>query len=166
MIFVVLTDFNGWAQTRVCLERLRASSLREFTALVVDHGTTDETAHGLRASYPEAIRVKASPELWWTGATNAGIRAALARGAERVVLLNNDCYVTPDTLATLVEHARGAAAQAIIAPLQRSARDHALLVNLVTTCFLLGFPTLRRPWPGSPRPGEHALLPVPIIIGG
>lgn len=166
MIFVVVTDFNGWQQTRVCLERLRASTLRELQVIVVDHGTTSETADALRAAFPEVLALRASPELWWTGATNVGIREALRRGAQSIVLLNNDCYVTPDTLALLVAHARETDEPTIIAPLQRNLADGKLLANVVTSCFLLGFPTLELPWPRRARPGDHRLHPVALILGG
>jgi GT2 family glycosyltransferase len=166
MIFVVATDYNGWQQTRICLERLRASSFRDFTVLLVDHGTTDETRAGLATSFPEVVRLSASPQLWWAGATNVGIREALGRGADFVVLLNNDCYVTAETLSALVAHAGDARAPAIIAPLQRNLRDGELRANRMTSCFWLGFPTLQLPWPADVKPGEHRLLAARLIPGG
>jgi len=165
-MFLVVTDYNGWQQTHACLDRLRASSFRQFSVIVVDHGTTDETENRLRASYPEVICVRESPTLWWAGATNAGIREALKRGATSLVLLNNDCCVSPDTLAVLAQHAQATTRPAIIAALQRDARSRRLLGNFATSCFLLGFPTLLLPWPRRARPGAHGLLPTRLIMGG
>jgi GT2 family glycosyltransferase len=112
------------------------------------------------------IRCAASPELWWTGAVNHGVQEGLKRGATAFVLLNNDCYVAPDTLSRLLRHAREAPAPCIVAPLQRNARDGRLLANLVTPGFLLGFPTREVRWPRDAKPGDERLLPVDLIIGG
>src|SRR5687767_4232101 len=143
-IHVVITDFNGWGQTRLCLDALQHGNYRELEIILVDHGTTNETAEGLSALHPTVIRVAASPNLWWTGATNLGIQTAIARGATAIVLLNNDCYVTPHTITHLAAHTT-TGAPAIMAPLQRSLSSSKLLTNFATTCFLLGFPTLALP---------------------
>ena len=163
-IHVVICDFNGWGQTSLCLEALRRSQYPDLEIVVVDHGTTTETAQGLAVRHPEVIHVPADPALWWTGATNFGIRTASARGARTIMLLNNDCYVTPDTLMRLAAHSPPRA-PAIIAPLQRALNDRRLLTNLATTCFVLGFPTLPLPAP-TLRSGEQRLVPTNLILGG
>ena len=164
-LFVVIADFNGYDQTRRCLAALNASHYREFRVVVVDHGTTDQTARGLRDEFPEVIRIPAAPELWWTGATNRGIQHALAEGAEAVMLLNNDCYVTPDTVGTLVRLWKQRP-EAIIAPLQRDLQSGKTLWARPRTLLLLGFPTAgerraQQPTDQSPEPFE-----VELICGG
>ncbi len=165
LLFVVIADFNGYDQTRRCLEALNASQYRDFRVVVVDHGTTGETARGLRGEFPEVIRIPASPELWWTGATNRGIQHALREGAQAVMLLNNDCYVRPDTLGTLVRLWRQRP-EAIIAPLQCDLESGKTLWANPRTLMALGFPTAgeRRP----PQGAAHSLEPfeVELICGG
>lgn len=162
---LIITDFNGYAQTRRCLEALRASRYRDFTVLVVDHGTTDETRAGLAAEFPEVIRISGSPELWWTGATNLGIRSALERGADRFMLLNNDCYVTPEAIGTLVEQAF-AHPEAIIAPVQRDWHSGRVTAISPRSWFLLGFPTVPGPRQLTATMIGRELLPVTLIGGG
>src|SRR6185436_20095503 len=117
-VLVVITDFDGYAQTHRCLEALRASRDRDFGVVVVDHGTQGETGEGLRREFPEVHVLRASPELWWSGATNAGIRHALSLGANTVILMNNDCYVAPETMGHLLQASREAPG-AIVAAVQR-----------------------------------------------
>lgn len=161
---VVITDFNGWAQTEVCLQHLRASSYRDFHVIVVDHGTTDETANGL-ATFAECTRVAASPDLWWTGATNVGIRKAMELGATRIMLLNNDGYVTPTTLAELMVGV-SAYPDHVIAPVQRGTSSDAVVVARAGTCFTLGFPTIVLPYMRKLTSGVGGLVPTRMIIGG
>lgn len=164
-LHIIITDFNGYAQTGRCLEALRTSRYRDFTVLVIDHGTTDETRTGLAATFPEVIRISGSPELWWTGATNLGIRSALERGADRVMLLNNDCYVTPETMGTLVEQTL-AHPEAIIAPIQRDWQSGQITTISPRSWFLFGFPTIPGPRRLTATILSKELLPVTLIGGG
>ena len=163
-MYVIVTDFNGYAQTRRCLEALSASRFRDFTVLVVDHGTIDESRAGLVAEFPEVIRISGSPELWWTGATNLGIRAALDRGADRVMLLNNDCYVTPEAIGMLVD--RRSRTRKPSAPVQRDWHSGQVTCISPQSWFLIGFPTLGGPTRLTPAMTAKALLPVKLIVGG
>lgn len=164
-LHLVITDFNGVDQTRRCLQALRASHCRDFTILVVDHGTDGQTREILQRDYPDVIRVEGSPDLWWTGATNLGIRAALARGARAVMLLNNDSYVTPETIGLLLELAQDQP-DAIIAPIQRDWCSGEITCISPRSRFLLGFPTVHGPRRLTPAMAAQPLLPVRLISGG
>ena len=165
MLHIVITDFNGFAQTRRCLDALRASRFQDFTAVVVDHGTTDETKTRLGSEYPEVVRIEGSADLWWTGATNLGVREALARGADTVMLLNNDCYVTPDTVEILVALAQGQP-DSILAPIQRDLASGKITAISVRSRLGLGFPTVPGPRHLTPKMIQARLLPVQLIAGG
>ena len=164
-LHIVITDFNGFAQTRRCLDALRASRFQNFTAIVVDHGTTDETSTRLGSEYPEIVHIEGSADLWWTGATNLGVRAALARGADAVMLLNNDCYATPDTVGILVELAQEHP-DAIVAPVQRDLVTGEIIAISLRSRFGLGFPTVPGPRHLTHEMIQTELLPVQLIPGG
>lgn len=164
-LHLVITDFNGSEQTRRCLQALHASLHQDFSILVVDHGTDGRTRDLLAREDPEIIRIEGSPDLWWTGATNLGIRAALAHGASAVMLVNNDCYVTPHTIGTLLELAQDQPG-AIIAPIQRDWRSGEIICIRARTRFLLGFPTVPGPRRLTPAMTHQPLLPVKLIGGG
>lgn len=164
-LYIVIADFNGFDRTRHCLRALAASTCRNVRVIVVDHGTSDETRRALASEFPEVIRVAAAPELWWTGATNCGIRHALALGAEGIILLNNDCYVEPEAIGEIARLARERP-DAIIAPVQRDLRSGKILSLAPSCCFLLGFPSLRGPVRLTPELQARGLLPVRLIAGG
>ena len=102
--------------------------------------------------------------MWWTGATNVGIRWAIEDGAQYIMLLNNDCYVAADAIEQLIEKFDGTA-EKIIAPLQISAHTGEELAGKVTTCFALGFPTLVLPWMKGLRGQSDELVATKLIVG-
>ncbi|WNB74223.1 glycosyltransferase family 2 protein [Methylomonas koyamae] len=164
-LYIVITDFNGFTQTRRCLDALSASTYKDFTVLVVDHGTTEETRIGLAQNYPDVIRLTGTPELWWAGANNLGIRFAMDKGADLIMLLNNDCYVEPDTLNRVISSI-ASHREAIIAPVQLDWRTGRFIAVNPKSCFLFGFPTVsgkRKPKSCMEAP---ELLSVKLIIGG
>lgn len=164
-LFIVIPVLNHWEQTRTCLQRLMSGSDTAFTVIVVDHGSTDGTRAALQREFPSVVRIEGTLDMWWTAATNLGMREALRLGATDIMLLNNDCYVEPGTLACLREHQTDAG-KAVIAPVQRSLQSSRILTRRMTTCFLLGFPTLMLPGRTMYRPDEHRLLRTSLIIGG
>lgn len=164
LLYVVITDFDGWAQTQVCLRRLQKSTNQQFRVIVVDHGTADDTANGL-AEFPSCIRVQADASLWWSGATNVGIRKAIELGATQIMLLNNDCFVEPSTIDELLDQI-GKAERRVVAPIQRAVVTGEVLVARVATCFTLGFPTLVLPHMRRISSATPELMATKMIVGG
>lgn len=59
----------------------------------MDNGSTDGTADNVRKSFPWVEVIRNGRNLGFSGGNNVGIREALARGAQFVILLNNDTVV-------------------------------------------------------------------------
>lgn len=165
-MYIIIPVFNGWTQTCQCLEALRHSRCQDFHTVIIDHGSSDETASRLVSDYPEVTRITASDYLWWTGATNTGVEHALSAGAGLIMLLNNDCYPEPDCIGTLLAHYADDSSDEhprIIAP---QLTDNATLEPLVTaarSCLALGFPSLTMR-PQQPIAGNQ-LMPCHLIMG-
>ncbi|MFQ5545462.1 MAG: glycosyltransferase family 2 protein [Acidiferrobacterales bacterium] len=119
----------------------------------------------MRMRNPDVIHLVGEPTLWWTGATNLGVRWAIDNGAEMIMLLNNDCYVTPDTIGRLVEHTEQAG-EAIIAPIQKDYDTKQDLYDTASECFLLGFTTLIPPKMKTESNHGDTVRRTKLIIGG
>jgi GT2 family glycosyltransferase len=102
MLYIVIPVFNRWHYTRACLESLRQQTNQTFRTVVVDDGSTDETSATLARDFPEVEVVTGDGNLFWTAGVNAGIRRALALGADRVLTLNNDVIAAPDFVAQML----------------------------------------------------------------
>lgn len=164
-LHVVIPVYDGREQTTACIEALRQDSCyKEASVIVVDHGPTASTAAALANTHPEVIGLRGSPELWWAGATNLGVRWALEHNAELIMLLNNDCYTAPETLSRLLALV-DVAGLAIIAPVQFDYATRKVYCRTASSCFLLGFPTIIVPWRRE-RPRGPRLHRTRLIIGG
>jgi len=167
-VFIVIPVYNGWKQTRRCLESIRKSTYANSEVIVVDHGSTDGTKSELQQDFPEVIRVLGSEELWWTGATNLGIQEALGRGADAIMLLNNDCFLEPDTIEKLVLHFKQTKGEAITAPVQFDVSTGKPLVITAKTALLIGFPTFMttRNMNAAKKKARNGLIESKLISGG
>lgn len=107
--WVVILNWNGATHTLRCLQSLFACVPPLPVVLVIDNGSTDGSMQRLEAGLvglgrPAVAQVRllrVERNLGYSGGNNLGIRLALDAGAERVVLVNNDVELAPDTIATL-----------------------------------------------------------------
>jgi GT2 family glycosyltransferase len=101
-VTIVVLNWKRAAETIACLESLQRAELGGATVLVVDNGSHDGSVETIRARFPDQPIVVVPENRGYAGGNNAGIRAALDRGAAAVLLLNNDTEVAPDFLPPLV----------------------------------------------------------------
>ena len=106
LVSVVIAAHNGWNYTRKCLEALTKVTYQNLEIILVDDGSTDGTAENTAQFFPEVSLLSGDGDLWWTGSMNLGIQNALARNADYIMVLNNDVFVSPNTIAVLVKCAQ------------------------------------------------------------
>lgn len=95
-----MLSFEGRALLERTLPSIVAQRGVDFDVVVVDNGSTDETAKYLAREWPRVRVVGLAVNVGVTAALNACVRAAV--GSEYVALVNNDVELEPDWLATLV----------------------------------------------------------------
>jgi GT2 family glycosyltransferase len=161
---IIIPAFSGHEQIRRCLESLYNSTYSDFDVIVVDHGITDEITRLVNAGFPEVTCIRGSADLWWSGATNLGIRCAMDNGSKLLMLLNHDCYVREDTIDRLLEHMETAPG-AIIAPVQHNLGTGKDTIG-ATSFFLLGFSTIIPPAGWYRLLHSKPLVPTRLIVGG
>ena len=108
LITIVVLNWNGVTDTLVCLNSLAALTYANFTVIVVDNGSTDDSLARLRAynaPYPLTL-IATGRNLGYAGGNNVGTRHALECGADFVLVLNNDTTVAPDLLERLLDSAQ------------------------------------------------------------
>lgn len=161
--WIIISVFTEWRQTQRCLQALNEDLDRDFTIVLVDHGPPQrkEEREEIIRTYPDLVYLRGDSSLWWAGAMNVGIRAAIDGGARRVMLLNNDCYVTPETVSVLKNHLLAIGEKGIVAPTQMDLENENVLWRGGGDCLLFGFPTFRI----AKRAGKN-LARTKLIGGG
>jgi len=161
---IVIPAFSGLDQIRQFLQSLGESNHLDFEIILVDHGVDDAISRLAKDDYPRVTCLRGSAELWWSGATNLGIRYALDTGSQWLMLLNHDCYVQPETVGILLNHIKDNE-NSMIAPVQHMLHGKRDIVG-ITSCFLLGFPTIIPPAAWYRLRYPKGLVPTALIGGG
>lgn len=100
---LIIPVHNRQATTLACLRHLRAqATFPRFDCIVVDDGSSDNTAGLVRQEFPEVTILPGDGSLWWTGGIAFGSAHAFTQGAAAVVWLNDDCQPEPGTLERLL----------------------------------------------------------------
>ena len=99
-LFAVVLNWNGGEDTLAALR-----SLEGIETICVDNGSTDGSDAAVAAELPQVELLRTGTNLGFAGGNNAGIKRALERGADWVVLLNNDALAEPDLAAALADAA-------------------------------------------------------------
>lgn len=126
-VCIIIINWNGWKDTLECLESLRSLAVQNFSVVVVDNASTNDSRQQLLdwGSRTDALkfvgvideheidqsRLPLQAKAWvylqssrnggFAAGNNLGIRLALNAGCEYIWLLNNDTVVEPDALVAL-----------------------------------------------------------------
>ncbi len=97
----MILNWNNAKNTLHCLESIKTSDYKQYQILVVDNGSTDESAAVLHRAYPDLTIIETGQNLGYTGGNNAGIKYFLNMGVDYILLLNDDVVLEPPTLTFL-----------------------------------------------------------------
>jgi GT2 family glycosyltransferase len=101
-VSIIILNWNSYEVTLDCLLSLRKIDYPNFEVVLVDNGSVDESSEKFLANAPEIQLIRNATNLGFAGGCNVGMRDALRRGTDYVLLLNNDTIVAPDFLSQLV----------------------------------------------------------------
>ncbi|MBP2676799.1 MAG: hypothetical protein H6Q84_3639 [Deltaproteobacteria bacterium] len=116
LVYVVILTWNGREDTLECLRSLVPVWNDRVMGLVVDNGSSDGTAEAVRSRFPGMEVIETGENLGYAGGNNVGIRHALDRGADYVLLLNNDTVADPPFLKEMLAVAGGSERIGFVSP--------------------------------------------------
>jgi GT2 family glycosyltransferase len=105
-IAIVLVDWNGVEVTKNCLvslNQLIPSPIYNVEIILVDNASTTPVKYVLENEFPHVHYFRNESNVGFTGGNNTGIRYAIERKSDYILLLNNDTTVEPDFLDHLFE---------------------------------------------------------------
>ena len=100
---IVISNYNGWQDTLVCLESLQKMTFRDFEIVLIDDASPNDSVAQLQGKLPpNTVFLPQEKNVGFAAANNIGMRRALADGCDYALLLNNDTSVHPDFLEKLL----------------------------------------------------------------
>jgi GT2 family glycosyltransferase len=97
---IVIPTFNTAAMTLRCCDAVLASMPEGTEVIVVDDGSTDDTASRIRMERSAVSLVRLEKNRGFANAANAGVDAA---HGDLILLLNSDAFVETDALPAFLE---------------------------------------------------------------
>jgi GT2 family glycosyltransferase len=152
-VAAVVLNYRAPDQTALAVRALERSRRPLYELIVVDNDESGECDAALRAAGCKIAPIRAGGNLGFAGGVNVGIRAAIGRGASRILLVNSDAIVPPECLSLLDEALDANPSAGIAAP---------VLVDRMHPDRLLSRGLSFNPTSGRVRvlgPGEPAVAP-------
>ena len=102
-VAVIVLTMNSARHVDECLDSLVRSTYPNLAIWVVDNGSTDRTRELIQPFLPRIRLLPLEKNVGFAAGNNRGMEAALAAGADFVLLLNDDTRIDPDCIAALME---------------------------------------------------------------
>jgi GT2 family glycosyltransferase len=128
----VVVTWEGGEATRHCVASLLGQVRPPAEIVIVDNASGAAEREGLRRAFGDEGRIHLlllDENRQFAGGMNAGAAHALARGATRLLFLNNDTVLDPDALARLEDALDAAPDAGIAAPLVVDLRDRTRVIT-------------------------------------
>jgi GT2 family glycosyltransferase len=125
-IFIIVLNYNGKDTLLPCLASIYQSTYPKFEVVVVDNDSRDGSLELAKTQFSRAHFIKNSTNTGFASGNNLGIRFALEKFADYILVLNNDAYLKNDTLSKLVALAQDHPVPAVINPLILGRDDKAV----------------------------------------
>lgn len=100
---VSILNWNGTLDTLACLSDLDLPFASEFHFVVLDNGSSQDPTDQFLKLVPPIEYIRLPTNTGFTGGHNHVMKIALARGYGSVLLLNNDCKISIESLRRMRE---------------------------------------------------------------
>jgi len=117
-VFIIILNWNGWSDTKECLESLEKVTYDNFEVILIDNASSEKfSIYNSQFTNLLITPIFNKENLGFAGGNNQGIKIALERGADYTLLLNNDTTVEPNFLTELVDAAENNKEFGIVGPI-------------------------------------------------
>lgn len=99
IVSIVILNWNGKKWLEKCLLSVKKITYKSLEVIVVNNGSTDDSAQFLKKNYPNFRVIEIKKNAGFSGGNNIGVKSAKGK---YVLLLNNDTEVSPTFLESLV----------------------------------------------------------------
>jgi GT2 family glycosyltransferase len=116
-VTLLVLTYNGREMVLACLESVMQSTYDNLHVVVIDNGGSDGTPEAVNSAWGDRVEVlRIEHNVKFSRANNQGIRLAMERSADYVMLLNDDTVIAPETVSELVDAAESDPAIGFVGP--------------------------------------------------
>ena len=115
-VILIVLNWNKPLDTIECVDSCRRIDYDNFEIVIVDNHSADDSVRLFKERFPDLVVLCNEDNLGYAGGNNVGIRYALSRDADYILLLNNDVVVDRNVLKVLVQTAREFPEAGMLAP--------------------------------------------------
>lgn len=103
---IIICNFNKVEYLKGCLRTLYKSNFEKlsYDVIVVDNASTDESVEFVKKNYPSIILLQNETNTGGSGGFDRGIRYAMQKKYDYVVLLDNDILLESNTILNLYKY--------------------------------------------------------------
>lgn len=116
-LLISILNWNGIEDTLKCIDSLGANGQMDWHVLVIDNGSTHDPRQTLHERFPLVECIRVDQNLGFAGGQNIGMKIAVDRGYETVMLLNNDCEIAPLAVEQMLSEIASNERTAAVSPL-------------------------------------------------
>jgi GT2 family glycosyltransferase len=102
LVVAVVLNTNRRVETLACLDSVERLAPARCQVVVLDNASTDGSVESIAEAFPEIEVHRLSTNRGYAGNNNVGIDLAISRGADWILLLNEDVVLAPDCLSELL----------------------------------------------------------------
>lgn len=100
LISILIVNWNGKKWLKNCFDSLKKQTYKKFEIIFIDNGSTDDSIHFVKSTFPSVKIVKNKSNMGFAKANNIGLKHAKGK---YIFLLNNDTISAPSALAEFIE---------------------------------------------------------------
>lgn len=101
-VFIIILNWNQQEDTVRCLSSLKSLDYKNYEIVLVDNGSADSSPDRIKEQFAQLTLIKNKENIGFAAGNNVGIRHALSRDADYILLLNNDTIVDSSVLKNLI----------------------------------------------------------------
>jgi len=135
-IYVIILNYNGGKDTIDCIRSIQKSTrqpadkIQNWKILIIDNKSQDDSLIQLKKTFPKIEIIENKINKGFAGGVNTGIKEALKRGAEYILLLNNDTVAENDFVTPLITYLENNESIGIVSPVIKYKKNGKLLYDL------------------------------------
>jgi len=103
-VFIIILNYNGLEVLKKCLTSVFKIDYPNFEIILIDNNSSDGSLEMAKANFSKAIFIKNEENLGFAAGNNVGIKFALERAADFILLLNSDAEVDKNFLTQLINN--------------------------------------------------------------